>query len=292
MSTTRFNTNIVTAARRLQNQRTTAAATGDDGGRYSSALLSDYQNRGIRNLLQELYAKLGMGFGDAIPEMMRNSNIIPMTAGRFTKPLDAYHVMELVRSDYSTKFYKLPDDRIEQVKAGRAPDITPTVNRPVFWEQGDIIYTLPASVSAWSVIARYIRVHQDISVITGATGPGNFLTGGSQWFDTIKAIGAIMNVPFAVGDENKFVVFKDDATDIVYNGRIQSAIAPTGYTQGEVVVLYGDDLPTADIALIDAVLVIDENLDNGDILLNPNFDGEIVDRIVALAQADAQRQTG
>ena len=60
MATTKFNTNIINAARSLKDRRTDPSVAGDTGMRYTSALLSYYQNKAVRAFIAEQLAALGV----------------------------------------------------------------------------------------------------------------------------------------------------------------------------------------------------------------------------------------
>ena len=97
MITTRFNTNILTAARKLQASRTVATAAGDASQRLTSARLADYENTAIRRILLEEYSSLGIpGFVATLPWYVRTSPEVIVTGQPTDLPADGWMVESVV----------------------------------------------------------------------------------------------------------------------------------------------------------------------------------------------------
>ncbi|GEM_PF-6769254 len=282
MATTRFNNNILLAARRLQDVRTDPSPTGDSGRRHKSALLQDYQNRAIREIIFDAYKSLGRGFGSMIPEYVRTSGILTVSGAQATRPADSWIVTELIDSAKTLKFVPISDDEVFDVTVGKRTLIVPSNSRPCFYQEGDKVVILPSSTSITGVIARYIRVHQDIVVNTSLSTDGNYLlTAPAAWTAATRQLTATMGFPFAIADINKLIMFKN--AGIVYSGRIEAWISAV------IVTVIGDGLPTGNLAAVDTVLVGDNSPDASDLILKATWDSVIVDKMVQYATLDAVR---
>lgn len=283
MATTRFNANILEAARRLKDQRTSAGTSEDSSKRYKSAVLSAYQNRAVRDIIRETYEALGEAFGDVIPEQVKTSGTLSLTAGVVAKPSDAWYALDLVKSDRTVKFWKLPHRQVEDVLTGSDGLIVPSATRPVFWEEGQNVKT--NGLTSGNVIMKYVRAHQDISVITSATGNGTIYTTANDltWTAATKTLTVALQAGLLTSaDVNKLLMFR--TSGIVYVGRIESVSGDLD------VVLFGDGLPAGNIAVPNIIefVVSDLQPDGNDLTLNAEFDGEIVDRMIEFGLKDAQ----
>lgn len=281
MATTKFNNNILLAARRLKDRRTDASVNGDTGQRYSSALLTNYQNKAIKELLREKFAEIGAAeFMRAFPELVKTSGVLTLTAGVVAKPSDAFLVIDLDSSDYAVHFDVLEQSEVQRVRSGADPLKAPSATLPVFWDENGSINTL--GLTTGSVVARYIVKPDDLAVITSAAGNGKKNSANGQYTTATKLLQATMSTGFASGDENRVVMFYDNAAGKVYYGTIASV------KDADEVYLSGDGLPAADIAAGNVTIVLMEQLQDADVKLNALWFGNIVDRMVQYGLADAQ----
>ena len=423
MATTQFNLNILSAARKLKDARTTADASSDTGKRYSSALLSDYQNRAVRDLLTETYAKLGADFGSAIPEYMKTSGALSLVSGSVAKPSDAWYTTDLslnlgssgttlkrklsgtlwygggdanlggvgtkfltelvvgqtvtvggvskiiasiltdtqatvtvdfgaetqdtllyatlsgtawtiastglstmaitggkaltelavgatiladtfprtvasiisntqitLVSELSAWFSKLPAGKVDAVRTGRERLIVPTAERPVFYEEGSNIKTL--GILDGSVLARYVKTHQDITVSVAAAGNGRIYATAAQitWTAATRTLKILADATgYVQADLGKLIVFRTSA--IVYSGKLETLTIDLTASPDKVeMILASGNLPAGNIvpSSVIEVLCIDSLPDSVDLNINPNFYGNIVDRMVAFGLQDAK----
>ena len=175
MSTTRFNNNILEAARRLKDKRTMPDASDDTGKRYTSAILSIYENRAVRDIVKENFKQLGPKFGTILPEFVKTSDafVIP-TSGLITKAADQWFFLELATSDGLVRFSRIEED-VLKVSGGLDKLVTPTYARPMFYEEGLFAKVRPPTSNGldnWTAVARYIVVPQDIVVSTISSETG------------------------------------------------------------------------------------------------------------------------
>ena len=274
VATERFNQNIITVSKRLQDARSPATILDDTGKRYTIARLEQYENRAIRDFVRDKFKELGTSFGTDIPEMIKTSGNLPTASGVVVKPGDAWRVLTL-RTEAGLRIDRIPDDEVDAVRTGTSL-INPVAARPGFWEEGENLYLIPSSVSG-NVIARYIISHQDIAVITTAAGNGKWNTANGTWAALTRKLTATMNNAFIASDKNKRIAFRD-ATTARY-GFIES------FVDADEVIVNGNALPTSDIAVVAQVMVIDL-AETTDILLDPTWDSEIVDRMFVIAKQD------
>lgn len=282
MATTKLNSLIVEAARRLKDQRSTAASSDDTGKVYNSAVLTGYANRAVRELLRELFEQYGEKFGDLVPEYMRTSSALTLAAGVTAQPADAWFVLNLVKSDRTVKFHKVPSNIVEDVRSGEHGTIVPSLTRPVFWQEGGSIYTL--GVTTGDVIGRYVRVHPDLSVITTAVGNGViYATAGNlTWTAATKTLTVSGGAgTLTSADVNKVLMFR--TATVVYLGRIQ------GVSGDMDVVLYGDALPTGNILPSNIIefVVSDRDPDSNDLALGNIWFPIVLDKMVRMGREDA-----
>jgi len=293
MATTKLNSVIVAVARKLQDERTDASASSDTGTVYHSVLLTEYANRAVRDLLREKFLALGKeGFAGLLPEYIVESAALTLDAGSVAKPVGAWFVLDLYKSDKTIKFEPLEPDEVGSVLTSEAGLDNATASRPKFYEEGSNIKTL--GLTSGNVIARYIKAHQDLTVITGASGDGKSSSDTAAYTATTKTWDADIYNTFAVAaDAGKPMMFR--TASVVYFGTIVSVtnVAPDeGDPLGHCyIVLEGDGLPSGNVASIVESMIADMGPLDSDLKLNENWLGEIIDRMVAMGEADAERLT-
>lgn len=158
---TRFGANILTAARRLHDERSVAEAAGDSTHRYTSALLCKYQNQAIRDIIRELYLQYGNKLVTVLPEMIVESGDITLSSGLGNLPAECWVVLEAAKSDYSLYYTKIDQD-VLKVKAARDPLLAPSGSKPAFYQIGLTIQVLPTSVTG-PARAFYVRQPADVA---------------------------------------------------------------------------------------------------------------------------------
>lgn len=282
MASTRFNNNILVAARRLQQNRSVAGPGGDTGNRYTSARLSDYQNRAIRDLIKAKYDAAPEVFPLRYPQMMKTSD--PFTINALTRiaiPSDVWLVTELWLG--SLKFKKVPDHRIGDVLSGVDRLIVPSVNEPAFFTENGYMYFLPDTGLTGEVKYRFVKEHADIAVNTAASGVGNKNTANGAFTVATKQLTAAMSIAFADSDVGKKIIFATvngiGTLTGVYESLIFAKVSATEVTIG------GDYLPTAN-EIVSTVLVSDYTPELSDIQISKYDDGAIIDLMVGLATTD------
>jgi len=294
MATTLFNLNILAAARKRLDKRSSAGPGDDTGHVYSSGLWSEYQNRAVRDILKLLYDSVGeKDFGNIIPEYMVTSGSLSLVGGVFAKPADCWHVVDLVKSDLSVKFHKLKSSEVEDVRAGQNGVIVPTATRPVFWEEGPNIYTL--GLTSATVIARYIKTHQDIVVSVAPIDAGHkYLTAANiEYVAATKTLRITDTLPaggWVAADANRDLVFYTASQ--VYKGRIVSVTLDSGPDHIDIVIT-GDGIPATNISASNILAVVTPAIsgsDDADLKLNGNFFGDLIDRMAAFALEDSKNQ--
>jgi hypothetical protein len=264
--TARFNQNIIVAANRVQDRRTDPSALGDTGRRYKSLDWQAYQNRAIREIIFDTFKALGAKFGNMVPEYMRTSGDLPVIANRTVRPVDAWIVTEAMDTAHKARVQVLGDDEIIDVIVGKNTLITPTDKRPVLYQEGDGLIILPKPTAITAIVARYIKVHQDIVVNISTTSAGNFLNVGfANYTSATRQLQGVMLIPFA-------------DTDII-ESRVDA----------DTVVLTPGSVPPGSVATIDQVLVSDNSPDDNDLILKPTWDSQIIDKMVQYASQDASR---
>jgi hypothetical protein len=219
-----------------------------------------------------------------VPESMRTSGDLPVIANRTVRPVDAWIVTEAMDTAHKARVQVLGDDEIIDVIVGKNTLITPTDKRPVLYQEGDGLIILPKPTAITAIVARYIKVHQDIVVNISTTSAGNFLNVGfANYTSATRQLQGVMLIPFADTDINKEVMFKDAGTSIVYRARIESRV------DADTVVLTPGSVPPGSVATIDQVLVSDNSPDDNDLILKPTWDSQIIDKMVQYASQDASR---
>lgn len=134
---TRFDSNILMAARRLHDERSDATSGGDGNLRFTSALLVKYENQAIRDITKEQYLKFLDNFRSVMPEMVKLSAAITPTyvasIGEAVVPTDCWIALEVAKSDLSLYYNYFTKDPLK-VQVGRDPFVVPTTTKP-FWTQ-------------------------------------------------------------------------------------------------------------------------------------------------------------
>jgi hypothetical protein len=282
MSTTRAKSLIVNVARKLKDLRATAGADSDTGRRYTSAVLTNYLNRAIRDLIRSVYDADRTGFGAMLPEYVGTTTTFTIS-GLVAKQPEQWHFLELTTSDGLISFYPLLSD-VMKVIGLQDRLIRPSYSRPVFWEEAGCLFVYPTTKNGtdpWSVKGRYVKAHQNITVDTSPTDAGNWSTGTGGYTAATKTLVITMATNFASTDVNKRIFFRS-ATN-VYAGMIDTKVA------NNTVTLRGDGLPAGDVAspgVIDAI-VSSLSADTNDLPLNTEWDGELEDRMFKLALTDS-----
>jgi hypothetical protein len=288
MATVVLDSLILAAARKLKDQRTSAGPGDDTGHVYNSALLTEYANRAVRDFLKDAYKTLGRdGFPELFPEYIKQSGTLTLSSGAVAKPADAFFIVDLVVSDLSLKFDPLPQSKVPQVQVGDAGLDNASATHPKFWEEAGYIKTL--GVTTGNVIARYIKKHSDLVVVTDAVGNGIIYTTAANltWTAATKLLTIASTTGLLdSGDLNKLILFR--TSTVVYVGRISAVSEAGGST---LVTLTGDGLPAGNISPSNIVEFVISDLwpDDSDLVLNQNWHGEILDRMVGMGEQDAER---
>jgi hypothetical protein len=142
------------------------------------------------------------------------------------------------------------------------------------------------------VVARYVKTHQDITVSTLALDNGRYYTTAADVAYTAATKTLLITAAFpaggwVAGDAGRDLVFR--TATIVYKGKIVS-VSPLGAPERLSIVLSGDGLPSVDVAAPNITGVFTPNIsnDDADLKLAQNWDGAIIDKMVAFARADAK----
>lgn len=272
MATSKFNGILTEIFQRLKDP----IANGTlDGETYTNKLMRDHCNRAVRDFLIERIVQFGeRGFAEAHPEYVKTGGAITLTAGTVAKPIDCFSVIDLYVSG-GVRFTKIEQYQVADIVNGTNPVVVPSGTSPVFWEEGSNIYTL--GVITGNVTPRYIITHQDISPTINSSTNGNWGSTGTFTASTNTLV-ATMNSSFALADVNKKIFFRSSTT--TYSGYIAR------YTNATTVALAGNNLPSIDITTVQ-IIVSDASPDSTDLLLNPYWFGEIVERTVSYALKDS-----
>ena len=293
MPTTRFNSNIVLASRRMKVIRADAGPGSDSGSRFTSQMWSDYENRAIRDLITAEYT--AGRISQTMPEYVKETAPFQITGsilypGSVLKTPEQWHFLELMYTGTTGNplmFSPLKRD-VLRITNGLDGLVIPSYTHPVFWEEAGRLFVSPGLFGAlsWNVIGRYVMTHQDITVNTSPTDNGSFsaIPGGTtlSYTSSIKTLAAMMNTPLTIADVNKRIFFWDSVR--VYAGLIDSV---TPFFASQTLVLKGDGLPLGDVPNVLGIVVSSLSPDTNDIILNNAWDGPIVDRMVDLAQMDS-----
>lgn len=159
----RFAANIITAARRLHDNRTVAESSGDGTLRYSSDLLRQYQNMAIRDLVKDLYLQHGANVDSVIPELVSESGDITLTNNAGNMPADGWIILEASKNDY-TLYYEKIDTNPLKVKNNRDPLIQPTASRPYFYQVGKTLQVLPVTPNLGPARIWYLQTPADTAL--------------------------------------------------------------------------------------------------------------------------------
>ena len=287
MATTRFNANILAASRRLQQNRTQAGPAGDSGNRYTSARLSDYQNRAIRDLVRAGFEKGADLFALRFPQMLKTSDLIAVDGlSTLAIPSSVWLIVDAWLE--SKKLKRIPDHRIADVRSGVDRLIVPSATEPAYYIENGGTYFLPAPATG-NLYYRFVQEHTDIVVSTAASGVGNKNTANGTFTAATKTLTAAMTIAFASADVGKRVIFSTvngiGGLTGVYESLIYSQTSATAVVLGG----SGDYLPIAD-ETVSAVLVSDYTPDISDIILSRYEDGAIIDLMVQYAMQDKALQ--
>lgn len=287
MPTINFNNNILAAARRLHDQRDDPTQNGDvvnnNTLRYNSAILTEYENRAVRDLFKDKFLQLQEKVAGLFPEYLRTSGSLNLTPGSgwasVPYPSDAWYPTDVSFANYTGHFYRVPDQEVENVKNNNNFMIVPSVNKPVWWPENNQICVLPATLNS-AIIAKYIHYHTDIQPITGMSSAGDLLSSGNPSYTaTTKTLtGGTYLHGFTSTDVNKAVMFYDGTN--VYFAQIQSVV------NSNTITLYGYGLPTTNVTVVN-VIKADYLSSPPDLQLNPSWFGEIIDRMVQFGLQDA-----
>lgn len=279
MITTRFNANILKAARALQSRRTTATAAGDAGERYTSARLSDYQNHAIRRILLEELAAAGSvrGLTERLPWYVSTTPSVAVSGASTPVPADGWLVESVTGA--LKKFRHAPDRTVAGILAGTEKVLVPTAAEPVWWQEGLSVIFRP-SLDAEVLSLRYIRRHVDLVVLDSPAAGGKINLAPGAFTAATRTLTVTMNVPFAAADVNKPFSFYDGT--VVYDGFILSVAGATAVVAG------GDALPAVNKSVV-TMLVSDSS--PGDVLLPDIYDPRIVAYMVEAALNDAKLAT-
>lgn len=285
MATVVINDLILKAARAVQEYRASAGAAGDSASfRFTSTNWTDYVNRSVREYLSTELERLGTeGFRKKYPEYEKPSGTLTLVSGSVAKPSDALVVVDLLKSDNSVGFDKVDKEKLRSILTSRNPLIVPSAARPVFWEEEGNIKTL--GLTSGNVIARYIKTHTDVVVVTGTAGAGKKNTAAGQYTNSTKVLKATMSSAFTTADIGRRVMFFETDFNNVYFVRISNyKAADEVYITG----INNDDsgLPGSDLSAGSVTILLMEQAANEDVVLNKMWHDEIVKRMVAYAMAD------
>jgi hypothetical protein len=279
MATSRFNANILAAAARVKDRRTTAASSDDSGKRFKTADWEKYQNRAIKDIVIETYSEHGAVAARIIPELVVTSGNIAVATGVGVYPSDAWLFIDLALSDMS-KYIQLIHQDVTRIRAGRDAIITPSATHLYAYQEDRKLYVLPSA--AYTVVGRYIKQPADLSVII-TSGNGKYATdtASSGTVATMK-LTANMNTAFVPDDVGNPIMFRD-SSNLIWNGLIASRISATEVT------LIGDNLPPGNEGTMPDVVMAESGNGDSDVALSAVWDGQIIERMVGLALKDAQQ---
>jgi hypothetical protein len=162
MPSPRFDANILAAARRLQDARTSAAASDDANKRYLSALLVVYENDAIRDILAEMIALKDPGL-EKIPQYLQRSSPITITLGVGARPTTAQFIISLKDTANGKIFTRVLPGDIHLLETDRDTMLQASTDRPVFYELGTDLIISPAA-AATEVQALMVINHVDLTV--------------------------------------------------------------------------------------------------------------------------------
>lgn len=287
-ATTVFNQLILSVARRLKDSRATADSSSDSGKRYTSAILSEYVNRSIRNLLLESFQKYGQkSFIELFPEYLTIGSDISLTNGVGARPVDCFMILDLAQKTTNLKFRRLEQNNVQDIVSGIDSIIIPSATKPVFYEEGSSFKTLGLTTTGTIVIPRYIKTHTDISPSVTTAGSVKVATSvsASTFVSSTRTLAVVTISPvFSSNDIGKIVVIVDDSGN-VYFCKIESIVS------GSSVVLADSGLPPGTfIAGEIASIYVSADTQNvtSDLALNAYWHGEVIDRAVNEANQDAK----
>jgi hypothetical protein len=269
--TTKFNSLLLEIFQRMKDPIISATANGVT---YTNVLATYHLNRAIRDFLIEKINNYQRHFPDVFPEYVKTGGSLTLSGGVVAKPTDCFSILNLYAS--GVDFTKVEQYRVAQIQNGTEPITIASATKPVFWEEGSNIKTL--GLTSGSVVPRYIVTHQDITPTLGSGG-GNFSTGSGAFLTATRAIMIAMNTSFATTDVNKTIMIRSSSA--VYQGIIESFVSTSS------VIIRGEAIPTGNITVADA-MVSDASPDSSDLLLNPYWYGEIIERAITYVIEDTK----
>ncbi len=283
MATTEFNTIVRNVARRLQEAQADAAGyLSGTFDTYSAALVAQYVNRAVSDLVLKKTEKLQDRVADVLPEMVRTSGALTLATGRVARPVDCLFVLGGVTSPGNVYLTPLRGAQVSVAIARVDAKLKPSACEPMLYDEGGYLNTL--GITSGDIVVRYVVKHQPITISEAAAGNGKWLTGADGAYTaSTKRLAGTFSTVLAAGDAGKQVMLRT-ATK-VYHATIASVVS------GTIAVLAGTDVPAADVAAgsVVAVLVSDLSPETTDLQLGAQWFTEIEDSAVRRAIADAQR---
>lgn len=284
MATTRFNANILRAARKVGQARTSAGTSSDTNNRVSSALWSEYQNNAIRKIIRDAFQSQGEQAVLQIPEYVKESGSLVLTSGYVEVPTDLWFDLAVKNAAGTLIYRRVPPKDLPAVLAGKHGIYIPSATKPYYYLEGTKIYVLPVALTD-NIIVKYIKRHDSITVNEETAGLGNYMTAASGvWAYATNEITATMNVSFSANDVNKpyMMIAELKATGYkIFSGFVESIVSTTK------AILKGDGSPVGDvIQSIVEFLISYVGPDATDIQLKSYYDDAIVDLMVEEAKND------
>jgi hypothetical protein len=253
--------------------------------------LTDCANRAVRDFLRDALKSLGPKvFAETFPEYIKTSSTLTLTAGSVAKPTDALFILGLMKSDLSLNFEPVKAEELASVLTGGAGLLNASATQPLFYDEAGFIKTL--GVTTGDVIARYIRTHADLTVITTAAGDSMIYTTAANitWTAATRLLTITTDSDLSLtGDEGKPVMFR--TASAVYLSRLASTSLLTTPNRTLLVLDADGYISQDDIGAPSVIEVVMCGAwpDGSDLKLNAMWYGEIIERMTAMAEADAVR---
>ena len=277
-ATPRFNANLLAAARRLQDER--ALAT-DNGLRYSSELLSFYQNASIRDIIREMWVQHGVGVVRSLPEMINRVGPLAIDGdGMGSVPSGSYQIISLITDETTPVPVQRVFRDLSRLDAG-LDSLQGTAENPIFIQVERTIYL--KGKDSVDVKGYALSEHIDIapSYQSSEGSDSNVMpAAGGSWTAATRTLVATMDHPFTAADVGKIITL--GLTTVCYLGTVES------FVDASTVVLKGTDLATFDLAPLQSVHLSGVRGVGDDIPLSAVWDSHIVDRMVAYGHQDAK----
>jgi hypothetical protein len=163
MEFSRFDANIITAAIRLHDPRTTAHLDSNETTlRYSETALVKYQNVAIRDTIKDVYLNHTPDFDSIMPEMTSESADIAVNSGIIIVPSDCWIVLECAKSDYTWYARRIARNTMK-VKAGRDALLIASASKPLFYQTGRTVVVLPLTITSVNARLWYIQQPSDMT---------------------------------------------------------------------------------------------------------------------------------